>query len=206
MMAVTSYRTWFCDAVTRPRWARRFDGTSGHCLVLAGRPPRKGGTPHWESSNVLQTRPGYTLAEMLIVVVIVGGLALFSLPKFSGLTERSNIAAARQQVTAAIATARAAAIQKGSSATVRIVGDSLSVTVVNAGGVGTTTVIAPKPLHDLYGVVLSHKNLVDTTITFDTRGFARLGATAIIRLAKGARRDSVCLTISGQIMPRGCSL
>jgi Tfp pilus assembly protein FimT len=143
---------------------------------------------------------------MLIVVVIVGGLALFSLPKFSGLTERSNIAAARQQVTAAIATARAAAIQKGSSATVRIVGDSLSVTVVNAGGVGTTTVIAPKPLHDLYGVVLSHKNLVDTTITFDTRGFARLGATAIIHLAKGARRDSVCLTISGQIMPRGCSL
>jgi Tfp pilus assembly protein FimT len=143
---------------------------------------------------------------MLIVVVIVGGLTVFALPRFSGLTERQNLNAARQEITAAIATARAAAIQKGSSAGVRIKGDSVSVTVVNAGGVGTTTILPAKSLYTAYGVQVAPKFPSDTTITFDTRGFARLGTTSIIRLGKGARRDSICLMSSGQIMPRGCSL
>jgi Tfp pilus assembly protein FimT len=143
---------------------------------------------------------------MLIVVVIVGGLTLFSLPRFSGLTVRQNLNSARQEVAAAIATARAAAIQKASSAQVRIKNDSVSVSVVNAGGVGSTTILPAKSLYTAYGVEVAPRSAGDTTITFDMRGFARLGATSVIRMGKGARRDSICIMSSGQIMPRGCTL
>jgi prepilin-type N-terminal cleavage/methylation domain-containing protein len=175
-------------------------------VVLATRPHGAVGTTYWELSTVVHKRLGYTLAEMMIVVVIVGGLTLFALPRFSGLTERNSLAAARQEVIAAIATARAAAIQKGSSATVRIKADSVSVTVVNAGGVGTTTLIPARSLDALYGVEMVPRSQADTAITFDMRGFAKLSGSPAIRFGKGSRRDSVCLTIAGQIMPRGCTL
>jgi len=155
---------------------------------------------------VHQRRSGYTLVEMLIVVVVLGGLALFSLPKFNGLVERNNITAARQEIAAAVATARAAAIQKGSTATVSLNGGLLTVTVVNAGGGGSTTLVGPKPLNTTYGVTITTNAAADTAMTFDLRGFARLGSTGIVRIAGTSRRDSLCLTTAGQIMPRGCSL
>lgn len=142
----------------------------------------------------------------MIVVVIVGGLTVFALPRFSGLAERNSLDAARQEVTAAIATARAAAIQKGSRATVRFKADSVMVTVVNAGGVGTTTLIPARSLDALYGVEVSPRSQADTAITFDMRGFAKLSGSPVIRFGKGARRDSICLTAAGQVMPRGCTL
>jgi Tfp pilus assembly protein FimT len=143
---------------------------------------------------------------MLIVVVVLGGLAMFTLPKFSGLVERNKLTAARQEVAAAIATARAAAIQKGSTATVWFSSGSLSVTVVNAGGAGTTTLVPVKSLASTYGVSLTTKSAADSAIAYDLRGFARLAATGVVRLAIGTRKDSVCLTSAGQIMPKGCSL
>jgi prepilin-type N-terminal cleavage/methylation domain-containing protein len=148
---------------------------------------------------------GYTLTELLIVVVIVGALTLFTVPKFSGLVERNNLNSAREEIAAAIATARASAVQKGRTATLRISNNTLWVTAVTNGAGGTTTVVPLKSLATLYNVSLA---ATDTTITYDMRGFAspRLASTGIFRITKGARRDSVCITTTGQIMPRRCSL
>lgn len=152
-----------------------------------------------------RTHRGYTLTELLIVVVMVGALTLFALPKFSGLVERNNLDAAREELTAAIATARAAAVQKGRSATMNVSGNQMWVTVQNANGVGTTTVVTAKSMMTLYSVTVTAEH---PTVTFDMRGFAtpRLGSLSKYVLTKGARRDSICLTSAGQIMPRGCSL
>lgn len=153
----------------------------------------------------MKLRPGYTLTEMLIVVVMVGALTLITLPKFSGLVERNQLSAAREEISAAIATARAAAVQKGRSATIRFSGNSMWVSVVNSGGGTTTTIVPVKSFSSLYNVSVAAS---DTLITYDMRGFAspRLASTGVFRILGTSRRDSVCITSSGQIMPRSCSL
>jgi len=50
------------------------------------------------------TRGGFTLVELLLVLVILGTLAAIVLPKFAGRTEQARITAARTQL-AAFATA-----------------------------------------------------------------------------------------------------
>ena len=154
-----------------------------------------------------RSRQGYTLTEMLIVVVIVGALTMFAIPKFSVVVQRNKLSAAREEITAAIATARAAAVQKGRSATFRIVsGNRIAVTVVSADQSTTTTLVPAKSLMTLYNVSIA--SATDSAITYDMRGFVtpRLSSTGMIKLRQGARRDSICLTRAGQIMPRGCSL
>jgi len=159
-----------------------------------------------QGRSVNRSRQGYTLTEMLIVVVIVGLLTLFAIPKFSVLVQRNKLSAAREELTAAIATARAAAVQKGRTSTFRISGNQFRVTVVTADNGSTTTLVPAKSLMTLYNVSIA--STTDTIITFDMRGFAtpRLSSTGMIKLTQGVRRDSVCVTTAGQIMPRRCSL
>jgi prepilin-type N-terminal cleavage/methylation domain-containing protein len=156
---------------------------------------------------VKKPRPGYTLTEMLIVVVMVGMLTLMTLPKFSGLVERNQLSAAREEIAAAVATARAAAVQKGRTATLRFSGNNMWVTVVTSSAGTTTTIVPVKNYRSLYNVSLSVSS-TDTLINYDTRGFANptLAGTAIFRIVGTSKRDSVCVTAAGQIMPRSCSL
>lgn len=142
---------------------------------------------------------------MLIVVGIVGLLTLFALPRFSGLVERNQLTAAREELASAIATARAAAVQKGRTATLFMSGNQMWVTVVTSNAGATTTIVPVKSFGSLYNVSVTATN---PSITFDMRGFVspRLSSTGIFRIVGGSKRDSVCITTAGQIMPRSCSL
>ncbi|HEX3158081.1 MAG TPA: prepilin-type N-terminal cleavage/methylation domain-containing protein [Gemmatimonadaceae bacterium] len=161
-------------------------------------------------------RPGFTLLELLIVLVIVGVLTTISLPKFSDWRARGQITSARQSVAAAIATARAAAVQKGYPGYFIVNGDVISVEVDTLPGAPLLklNVVPSVALDTEYATELTLPDgAASTIIRFDPRGFAspRLQPPAgeavyIIRLTSGARRDSVCVARMGQILPRGCSL
>ena len=152
-----------------------------------------------------RSKRGYTLTEMLIVVSIVGLLTLFALPKFSGLVESNQLSAAREELSSAIATARAAAVQKGRTATLFLSGNQMWVTVVTSSAGATTTVVPVKSFGTLYNVSVT---ATEPSVTFDLRGFAtpRLSSKGVFRIVGASKKDSVCITTAGQIMPRGCSL
>lgn len=147
---------------------------------------------------------GFTLVELLTVIVLMTSLAMFSMPKFTGLRERSNLTSAREHIEGAIVTARSTAMQKGTSARVVFSGNKVFVTATTTSGT-TLTVLPAVPLDSTYGVTVSAS---DTAVAFDARGFAspRLAAPGMIRLLGATRRDSICITVIGQLMPRGCQL
>jgi hypothetical protein len=103
---------------------------------------------------------------------------------------------ARMRVTAALATARQAAIQKGQTVQLKI--QSHRVTVRASGD--ATNLLSPIPLDTLYKVTVS--NVANPfTVDFSSRGFANLGSdvTHIILSRSGVADDTVTVTKFGMV-------
>jgi prepilin-type N-terminal cleavage/methylation domain-containing protein len=137
-------------------------------------------------------RPGFTLPEILIVIVMISVLALIAIPRFSLANGKRHMESARLRVGAALVTARQAAIQRGQ--TVQFAIKSNRVTVV-AGGIN---LISPVPLDTLYKVTAD--NGANTTIDFTSRGFATLADKKVVTLRRaGLADDSVLVTKTGMV-------
>lgn len=137
---------------------------------------------------------------MLIIVVMISLIALIGLPKFARTNAVRYREAARQRITAALATARQAAIQKGASAEFRLVRNSFIVRSSRGD-----TIIRPMPLDTLFRVraIAAPPAAPDSvSIVFNSRGITTSisGDAQIIRLTRdGAPLDSVVVTKWGMV-------
>jgi hypothetical protein len=143
----------------------------------------------------------------MIVVAIVCGLALFALPRFRGLHAANQLAAARQEVEAGIATARAAAIQKGRRSYFSITGNAMLVSVDTSDSGQRDTIISLRPLDSLYRVRVVAGAQGDS-VMFGPRGWVTPAASGDLKfyLQRGARIDTLCFRKTGQLMGRLCTL
>jgi len=157
---------------------------------------------------VFRKRAGFSLPELMLVMVIVTLLTLMSLPKFGNLRERSRISSAMQRLESSIAAARAAAIQKGRNAQIIISNNSVIVKVVTNAAGATATVIPAMNYYTEYGVTFSYGTPADSMLTYGARGFMSptLTYAVKIRLQSTTRSDSICTTMAGQLMKRGCTM
>src|SRR5215213_10197390 len=72
-------------------------------------------------------RRGFTLIEILIVIVMISLIALVAVPRFSTGNGRRNMESARMRTAAALSTARQAAITKGEPVLFAVAADSVTV-------------------------------------------------------------------------------
>src|SRR5215210_5368673 len=98
------------------------------------------------------SRTGFSLVEILIVIVMISLVALVAIPRFATGNGRRHMESARMRVAAALTTARQAAIQKGEPVRFQIAANR--VTVVRVAG--TVDLISPVPLDTLYEVRVSN--------------------------------------------------
>ena len=70
---------------------------------------------------------GFTLIEMLIVVVIIGLTGLIALPKLNTAFAQSNVLSAKARLSALYHTARATAVSGNQTATLRFNGNQVMV-------------------------------------------------------------------------------
>jgi prepilin-type N-terminal cleavage/methylation domain-containing protein len=146
-------------------------------------------------------RRGFTLPEMLIVVVMISLLALVAVPRFARANGRRHMESARMRIAAALATARAAAIQKGEP--VRFILGSDSVIVRRRDGV--TPLLSPVPIYTLYRVRATWESSFGSPlqVDFNARGFASLPSTLVIRLKRtSVPDDSVVVYQTGMVKQR----
>ena len=146
--------------------------------------------------SLTSRRRGFTLPEILIVIVLISVLALVAIPRFATANGKRHVESARMRVAAAVATARQAAIQKGQTVQFKIAGNRVT---VKRTGTDTTNLVSPVPLDTLYKVAVS--NVSDPfIIDFSARGFASLSGTATIRLGRtGVATDSVVILKTGMV-------
>lgn len=144
-------------------------------------------------------RSGFTLIEVLMVVVIAGLLIAMAVPKFGQLRESGRMRAAKTQVISTLTTARAAAIQNGRPARWIRVNNTIIVQSTNNAG-NFTSFMLPVDFERAYKVTL---NSTSSLVNYDARGFAT-GANNFKIYIRGATVDSVCITNAGAVLLRGC--
>ena len=151
-------------------------------------------------------RSGFSITELLVVFALMGVMFAIAGPKISQMKHGANLRSAKDQLGASVATARAAAVQKGRQSRFLVQGNSIRVEV-DTSAVGNMAVIKLIQLDSLYGARVTVRSPVDTILAYDARGYGRTlsSGTAVYVLTVAGRSDSVCVTQLGALMKRGCN-
>jgi Tfp pilus assembly protein FimT len=138
---------------------------------------------------------------MLTIVVMIGMLLLIAAPRLSRASRTVNVQSAAVDITSRLSMARQTAISRGGESIVRRSGNKLWVDVDQNGSF--TLLRDTLFLEQRYGVSLS---ATMDTIRYNTRGFARLGASQRFQVTRHGETRTVCVMASGLVLPRGCTL
>lgn len=153
-----------------------------------------------------RNRTGFTLVELMIVIVMIGILLALAMPKLNKVDAQAGTGSASQAIAAQLATARAAAIASGYKSKLTLTGSAISIATSDSLGtyaqLGTSIDLAD------FGVTVTAAP--KSEVEFDPRGFAT-GISSIQRFivdagTTGVPRDTVCVARIGLVMPNGCNL
>ncbi len=141
-------------------------------------------------------RRGFTLVEILIVIVMISLISLVAIPRFSTGNGRRNMESARMRTAAALSTARQAAISKGETVQLVLSGNRVWVSTT----ADTTKLLSSIPLDTLYKVTAKIGTADSAMFTFNARGFANMSAKKTIYLTRpGVPNDSLVVLTTGMV-------
>lgn len=150
-------------------------------------------------------RSGYTLGEVIIVVVIIGILSAVSLPRLGRVRDQGQLNGATVRFTRAVMAARQAAIQRGKPAYFKH-NDSWVWVIVDTTGTNADSVLVTSALSldSLYGVEVTSPTGL-TTIEYDPRGISTQAAKQTFHFKhRSNRQDSLCVSRLGNTIRVEC--
>ncbi|MEX2282868.1 MAG: prepilin-type N-terminal cleavage/methylation domain-containing protein [Gemmatimonadota bacterium] len=137
---------------------------------------------------------GYSLPELLIVVVVLSALLMIALPAVARARDVFSIRAARETILAAATRTRSLALNHG-GAHLQIDAPSGALSL----STGDSTIVADWSLRDLHGVTLTieHSPRNTAVITYDRLGVGRL-ANLTLRISRGSAAGGVTFSAYGR--------
>jgi prepilin-type N-terminal cleavage/methylation domain-containing protein len=145
------------------------------------------------------SRRGFTLIEILIVMAIMGIVAMMALPKMGNMNDRNQMRSAKDGIASRLSAARAAAIATGRPAKFYVEADSMRITTFN--GSIETAKGSPISLKRQFGVSVVSPNI---SIVFDGRGMTS-NSGGVIKFTRNVLTDSLCISPIGLVNRHGCA-
>jgi prepilin-type N-terminal cleavage/methylation domain-containing protein len=142
---------------------------------------------------------GFSLTEMLIVVVLIGMITLFALPRAGVVLDRTQVGGARTTVVNQFNTARMAARSSNRTTVFRLANNVIYVERRPFTGTVKDPVGNPQDLSQIYGVQVTGPD----SIVVDARGmvvYFSSGASARYVVTRAGITDSVLINSSGRVI------
>jgi prepilin-type N-terminal cleavage/methylation domain-containing protein len=165
---------------------------TGVCPVFHDAPP--------VSPRRFRARRGVSMVELVVVLVIAGIMLNIALPRFAAMRDRMNLRTAKQEFTALLVTARAAAIRQSQQSQFHIVNNSAWTTVSQPNGTSATVNQRLRLFRTRNVIITMGGSAPNDSIVYDARG---IEVSPVSRrtyvLTLNNLKDSVCVSRVGLI-------
>ncbi len=149
-----------------------------------------------------------SLIELMIVLAVSAIMVGFAIPNVFMSRDSSARRAARQELAAAFAATRAAALQKGKLATLTLTSNSATVSVMSGMAGSAVVVLGPVRFNTSLMALIDPLDGAPSTIQYNARGMMTPTpvSTQRYQVTVGMLKDTVCISPAGIILPKGCAL
>jgi type II secretion system protein H len=141
-------------------------------------------------------RGGYTLAELLTVIVIAGIIASIAVPRLSTFVRQLSARSAVSKLVSDLTLARTQAVREGRTVSLTVTGTGTYTVTVDQGA-------DPDKVLKSVDVAGTQKNVSltpnPTTISFDPRGMLRPGSGDRLVVTRGTITDIVSVSAVGRV-------
>ncbi len=136
-------------------------------------------------------RVGFTLLELLVVVLVSAILLALALPRISALRDGSAVRSAMGELGASFSTARGAAISRRALVAVVLDTGGGAVEVRSAG-----QILLRRPLRSIYGITLASNR--DSAV-YDARGLGYGVTNLTVVVRRGTMVDTLTMSRLGRV-------
>ena len=141
-------------------------------------------------------RRGFSLIELLIVIVLIGAISSFAIPMIRRGMEARRVSGARIAITTMNAKARALAVQRSRQVRFVVTGNEIRLLSLHPV-TGAVTVVEQRNLNTVYGVSVASTR---DTLYYDPRGIGLQNSSTTMVVARpGGFADTVVITSLGGI-------